>query len=148
MVNLQVSLDPTSPCLSPTCLSKALRKGFSVWGCWGQGAVLWLAFSREVCAWQGQQQLWDMLVGAGEARGRGCGYSCLPRILVLILQCPGGVVVCKTAPHGTQRPLSSAVSHSSTSQVWSVQVHARWTQVCTHDHYHRQKTRNQGLGAT
>lgn len=86
--------------------------------------MLWLAFSRDMCAWQGQQQLWDVLVGEGETQGR--GSSCLPANPCAHLTVARRVVQ-QNAAHSTQRPLSSAASRSPTPWVW-VWVCARSTQ--------------------
>lgn len=85
----------------------------------------------------GQQRLWDMLGGEGGPTGE-VHSSRLPENPCAHL------TVC--LPHSTQRPLSAAVSHSSTARSGT----AGSTQggyVSTHDHYHHQKTRNQWLGA-
>lgn len=78
-------------------------------------------FRRDVRAWQ---QLWDMLVGWGGDPQTGDSSSCLPAN-----PCAHLTV---RLPHGTQRPLSAAVSHSPTSQTWVCWIYTGWTWARAH----------------
>lgn len=53
------------------------------------GAVLWLAFSREMCAWQGQQQLWTCWWGRRRPKGAAAVLHVSQQVCVLISQWPG-----------------------------------------------------------
>lgn len=68
MINLQVS--PEAPAHHPCATSKALgRNGLFSVGTGGGCCALASLFKRKTCAWQGQQQLWDMLGGGGRPKG-------------------------------------------------------------------------------
>lgn len=117
MINLQVSLE--APAHHPCATSKALgRNGLFSVGTGVGCCALASLFKRKMCAWQGQQQLWDMLVGGGDLRERLQLFT-PPRVPCAHLTAARGEG--GQAFHTIhQRPLHSAVSRSPTSRSGSV----------------------------
>lgn len=93
---------------------------------WGDGVgccALVSLFERDVCAWQGQQQLWTCWWGRRRPKGAAAVLHVPQQVCVLISLWPG--VLQPSVPHHTQQAAQLCWKHSRTSQAW---VCARSTQ--------------------